>query len=143
MTWYYNDMPVEEIDSKYVGFVYLITNLVTGKRYIGKKLSKFSKTTTKTVTLKSGVKKKKKVRSKTDSDWKTYWSSSKDVQADVNALGENKFRREILMFCLTKGTATYYEAKFQFKHEVLEKPDEWYNGQIQCRIHRSHIKNEN
>jgi hypothetical protein len=143
MTWYYKDEPVEEIDPKYVGFVYLITNLVTGKRYIGKKLAKFSKTTTKTVTLKSGVKKKKKVRSKTDSDWKTYWSSSKDVQADVKQLGENKFRRDILMFCLTKGTATYYEAKFQFYHEVLEKPNEWYNGQIQCRIHRSHIKNEN
>jgi hypothetical protein len=143
MTWYYKDEPVEEIEPKYVGFVYLITNLVTGKRYIGKKLAKFSKTTTKTVTLKSGVKKKKKVRSKTDSDWKTYWSSSKDVQADVKQLGENKFRRDILMFCLTKGTATYYEAKFQFHHEVLEKPNEWYNGQIQCRIHRSHIKNEN
>ena len=142
MTWYFNNEPVEEIDPKYVGFVYLITNLSTGKRYIGKKLAKFSKTTTKTVTLKNGTKKKKKIRSKTDSDWKTYWSSSKDVQADVKTLGEDKFKREILMFCLSKGTATYYEAKYQFQHEVLEKPDKWYNGQIQCRIHRSHLKIE-
>ena len=142
MTWYFNNEPVEEIDPKYVGFVYLITNLSTGKRYIGKKLAKFSKTTTKTVTLKNGTKKKKKIRSKTDSDWKTYWSSSKDVQADVKTLGEDKFKREILMFCLSKGTATYYEAKYQFQYEVLEKPDEWYNGQIQCRIHRSHLKIE-
>ena len=117
MTWYFNNEPVEEIDPKYVGFVYLITNLSTGKRYIGKKLAKFSKTTTKTVTLKNGTKKKKKIRSKTDSDWKTYWSSSKDVQADVKTLGEDKFKREILMFCLSKGTATYYEAKYQFQHE--------------------------
>jgi hypothetical protein len=142
MTWLYNNVPIEDIDIKYVGFVYLITNLVTGKRYIGKKLSKFSKTSTKTVKLKDGTKKKKKIRSKVDSDWKTYWSSSKDVQADVKTLGEDKFKREILMFCLTKGTATYYEAKYQFQHEVLENPDKWYNGQIQCRIHRSHLKIE-
>jgi hypothetical protein len=143
MTWLYNNVPIEDIDIKYVGFVYLITNLVTGKRYIGKKLSKFSKTSTKTIKLKDGTKKKKKIRSKVDSDWKTYWSSSKDVQTDVKTLGEDKFKREILMFCLTKGTATYYEAKYQFQHQVLEKPDEWYNGQIQCRIHRSHLKIEN
>ena len=117
--WYYKDEEIDEIDPKYVGFVYLITNLVTGKRYIGKKLSKFSKTSTKTIKLKDGTKKKKKIRSKVDSDWKTYWSSSLEVQKDVKALGENKFRREILMFCLTKGTATYYEAKYQFHHEVL------------------------
>ena len=90
MTWLYNNVPIEDIDIKYVGFVYLITNLVTGKRYIGKKLSKFSKTSTKTIKLKDGTKKKKKIRSKVDSDWKTYWSSSKDVQADVKTLGEDK-----------------------------------------------------
>lgn len=140
MTWIYNGEPVEEIDDKYIGFVYLIQNLVTGKKYIGKKLTKFSKTATKTITLKNGTKKKKKVRSKVDSDWKTYWSSSEDVKKDVKELGKDNFKREILHFCLTKGTATYYEAKLQFQYEVLEKPDEWYNGQIQCRIHRSHIK---
>ena len=113
MTWTYKGEPVEEIDEKYTGFVYIITNLVTGKAYIGKKLSKFSKTTTKTVTLKNGNKKKKKIRSKIDSDWKTYWSSSKEVQDDVKALGEDKFTREILMFCLSKGTASYFEAKYQ------------------------------
>jgi len=142
MTWYYKGEPVEEIDPKYTGFVYLITNLVTGKKYIGKKLSKFSKTSTKTVTLKNGTKKKKKIRSKTESDWKTYWSSSKEVIEDVKTLGEDKFLREILMFCLSKGTASYYEAKLQMQHEVLEHPDLWYNGIVNCRVHRSHIKYE-
>jgi hypothetical protein len=140
MSWLYNGKPVEEIDDKYIGFVYLIENLVTGKKYIGKKLTKFSKTSTKTVALKDGTKKKKKVRTKVDSDWRTYWSSSDEVKKDVKELGEDNFKREILHFCLTKGTATYYEAKLQFQHEVLEYPDLWYNGQIQCRIHRSHIK---
>lgn len=142
MTWIYKGKPVEEIDEKYTGFVYIITNLVSGKAYIGKKLSKFSKTTTKTVTLKNGNKKKKKIRSKIDSDWKTYWSSSKEVQDDVKALGEDKFTREILMFCLSKGTASYFEAKYQMQNEVLEHPDKWYNGIVNCRVHRSHIKYE-
>ena len=142
MTWTYKGKPVEEIDEKYTGFVYIITNLVTGKAYIGKKLSKFSKTTTKTVKLKNGNKKKKKIRSKIESDWKTYWSSSKEVQDDVKALGEDKFTREILMFCLSKGTASYFEAKYQMQNEVLENPDKWYNGIVNCRVHRSHIKYE-
>ena len=142
MTWTYKGEPVEEIDEKYTGFVYIITNLVSGKAYIGKKLSKFSKTTTKTVTLKNGNKKKKKIRSKIESDWKTYWSSSKEVQDDVKALGEDKFTREILMFCLSKGTASYFEAKYQMQNEVLEYPDKWYNGIVNCRVHRSHIKYE-
>lgn len=131
--WLYKGEPIYEIDPKYTGFVYLIENLQNGKRYIGKKLAKFRKTKT--------VKGKKK-RSSVESDWRTYWSSSKDVQEDVKTLGADKFKREILMFCLSKGTANYYEAKYQFVYEVLEKPDEWYNGQIQCRVHRSHIKIE-
>ena len=131
MTWYYEGNPVEEIDEKFVGFVYIITNLVTGKQYIGKKLSKFSRT--KTI---KGKKKKVKI----DSDWKTYWSSSEDVKKDVAELGEENFKREILMFCLTKGTCSYFEAKLQMVNEVLEYPDKWYNGQVQCRVHRSHIK---
>ena len=142
MTWYYKGEPVEEIDDKYTGFVYLITNLATDKKYIGKKLTKFSKTNIKTVKLKNGTKKKKKIRSKVDSDWKTYWSSSKEVIEDVKALGEDKFKREILMFCLSKGTASYFEAKFQMQNEVLEHPDKWYNGIVNCRVHRSHIKYE-
>jgi hypothetical protein len=142
MTWYYKGEPVEEIDEKYTGFVYLITNCVTGKKYIGKKLAKFSKTNVRTIKLKNGTKKKKKIRSKIESDWKTYWSSSKEVIDDVKALGEDKFKREILMFCLSKGTASYFEAKFQMQNEVLEHPDMWYNGIVNCRVHRSHIKYE-
>ena len=142
MTWYYKGQPVYEIDEKYVGFVYLIQNTVSGKAYIGKKLSKFSKTNIKTVTLKNGNKKKKKIRSKIESDWLQYWSSSKEVIEDVKTLGEDKFTREILMFCLSKGTASYFEAKFQMQNEVLEHPDKWYNGIVNCRVHRSHIKYE-
>ena len=132
MTWYYKGEVYdgEDID-KWSGFVYLITNLANDKKYIGKKLLWFSK---------QRIIKGKKKRTKVESDWRTYWSSSEDVKADVAELGEGNFRRDILHFCLNKGSTSYLEAKEQFLNEVLEKPDQWYNGQIQCRIHRSHIK---
>jgi hypothetical protein len=131
--WLYNGQEVTDIEEKYVAFVYLITNLTNNRRYIGKKLTKFSRT--KTV---KGKKKKVKI----DSDWQTYWSSSEEVKKDVVELGEHNFRREILHFCISKGTSTYLEAKEQFSNEVLEHPELWYNGHIQCRVHRNHLKFE-
>ena len=131
--WLYNGQEVTEIEDKYVAFVYLITNLTNNRRYIGKKLTKFSRT--------KMVKGKKK-RVKIDSDWQTYWSSSEEVQKDVKELGEHNFKREIIHFCISKGTSTYLEAKLQFQNEVLENPDLWYNGHIQCRVHRNHLKFE-
>lgn len=121
----------EDLIDKNIGYVYLITNLTSGRKYIGKKLFWFSKTRT----LK-GKKKKEKVLS----DWKEYWSSSDDLKKDVADLGEHNFTREILHLCMNKGTMSYLEAKLQFQHEVLEKPDEWYNGIINCKIHRTHVK---
>ena len=94
-------------------------------------LTEFTKTTTK---------KGKKKRVKYESDWRTYWSSSDELKKDVAELGEENFRREIIHFCLNKGSASYFEAKEQFLNEVLEHPDQWYNGQIQVRVHRTHIK---
>ena len=137
--WYYNDQVLTELPEDKIGFVYLITNLNTGRRYIGKKLSKFSRVKYNMVTQKNGIKKRKKIRSKIDSDWQTYWSSSPEVQADVKQLGENTFRREILYFADSKGQLSYLEAREQFQRQVLENPDSWYNGIIQCRIHRSHV----
>lgn len=131
MTWYYNDEPVEQIDDKYLAFVYLITNITNGKKYIGLKTTKSSKTKT--------VKGKKK-KFKVESDWRDYWSSSEDLKKDVELLGKDSFKREILYFCINKGTANYLEAREQFDNRVLEKPDDWYNGIINCRVHWSHIK---
>lgn len=138
--WFYNNEIVEELPEDCVGFVYLITNELNGRKYIGKKLAKFSRTKQKTVTLKNGTKKKKKVKTKTDSDWMDYYGSSVELSADVNSLGKENFRREILHFCKSKGTMSYVEAKLQFQYEVLEKPDEFYNGHIQVRVHRSTLK---
>lgn len=139
--WYHNNAPVEELPDDCVGFVYIITNMVSGRRYIGKKLSKFSKTTYKTVTLKNGTKKKKKIKSKIDSDWKDYYGSSNELNKDVEVLGKDNFKREILYFCSSKALCSYIEAREQFTNRVLES-DDWYNGNIMVRVHGSHIKNK-
>ena len=139
MTWLYQNTPVETLPETCVGFVYLITNNLTGRKYIGKKLAKFSKTTYRTVKQKNGIKKKKKIRSKVDSDWREYWSSSDELKKDIVSLGQDNFTREILFYCKSKSECTYIEARTQFERKVLES-DDYYNGQISCRIHQSHIK---
>lgn len=137
--WLYQEKELIELPEDCVGFVYLITNLVSGRRYIGKKLSKFSRTKYQTVTLKSGVKKKKKIRSKIDSDWREYYGSSEHLTKDIELLGKDNFKREILFFCQSKALCSYIEAREQFSNKVLES-DDWYNGNISIRVHGNHIK---
>jgi len=138
MTWIYQGKEVTELPEDCVGFVYVIENVVTGRKYIGKKLAKFSKTTYKVVKLKNGTKKKKKIRSKIDSDWQTYYGSSPNLTADIDTLGTDKFTREILYYCKSKAECSYVEAREQFERKVLESND-YYNGHIQVRVHGSHI----
>jgi hypothetical protein len=137
--WTFNNIIVEELPEDCVGFVYLITNKANQRMYIGKKLSKFSKTTYKMVTQKNGVKKRKKIKSKVDSDWMDYYGSSIELNKDVESLGKENFTREILFFCKSKAECSYIEAREQYSRKVLES-DNFYNGQISCRIHKSHIK---
>lgn len=136
--WLYNNEVVNELPEDCVGFVYLIVNLTNNRKYIGKKLAKFSKTSYKTVTLKNGTKKKKKIKSKIDSDWLEYYGSSNELNKDVEALGKDQFTREILFFCKSKAECSYVEAREQFSRRVLEST-EYYNNNIMCRIHGSHI----
>ena len=138
MSWYYADQLIETLPEDCVGFVYLITNLASGRMYIGKKLAKFSKTSYKTVKLKNGTKKKKRIRSKIDSDWQDYYGSSPALTEDVTQLGKENFRREILFYCSSKSECSYIEAREQFSRRVLESND-YYNGHIQVRVHGSHI----
>ena len=84
MSWYYQNTLVEEISEEYIGFVYIITNLTTGRMYIGKKLAKFAKTTYKTIKLKNGKKKRKKIRGKIESDWQEYYGSNDELNQSVS-----------------------------------------------------------
>lgn len=138
MSWYYENNLITELPEDCVGFVYIITNTTNGRMYIGKKLAKFSKTTYKTVKLKNGTKKKKKIRGKIDSDWQTYYGSSVELTKDVEQLGTDKFKREVLYYCKSKAECSYVEAREQFSRRVLESKD-YYNGHIAVRVHGSHI----
>ena len=139
MVWLYENTQIEQLPDDCVGFVYLITNNTTGRKYIGKKLAKFSKTTYRIVKLKNGNKKRKKIRSKIESDWQLYYGSNTELNQDIERLGADNFTREILFYCNSKASCSYIEAREQFNHRVLES-DDYYNGQIVCRIHGSHIK---
>ena len=141
MTWLYQNTPVETLPESCVGFVYLITNNLTGRKYIGKKLAKFSKTTYRTVKQKNGIKKKKRIRSKIDSDWQQYYGSSAELSADIERLGTDNFTREILYYCASKSECSYIEAREQFSRRVLESQD-YYNGHIQVRVHGRQILNK-
>jgi len=142
MTWHYQNTLIEELPEDCVGFVYIITNNLSGKKYIGKKLAKFSKTTYRVIKQKNGIKKRKKIRSKIDSDWREYYGSNEELNRDVVALGAENFKREILFYCKSKAECSYIEAREQFTHKVLESND-YYNGQISVRVHGSHIKKLN
>ena len=141
MVWLYENTQIQELPEDCVGFVYLITNKLSGRKYIGKKLAKFSKTTYKLVKIKNRNKKRKKIRSKIDSDWQLYYGSNDQLNQDIQELGSDNFTREILFYCRSKAECSYIEAREQFNHKVLES-DDYYNGQIVCRIHGSHIKNK-
>jgi hypothetical protein len=130
--WTYQQQPLEEIPEGYIGFVYLITNLKSGQKYIGKKLAQFKKTRP---PLKG---KKLKRRTTVESDWRDYWGSSERLQADVHKLGPENFTREILYLCKSKAEMSYLEAREQFERRVLES-DDYYNGIINVRVGGSNI----
>jgi len=128
--WLYNNTPFEEIPDGYVAFVYLITNEVTGRKYIGKKLFKFTRT---------AKRKGKRVKKQVDSDWLDYYGSNKELNEHVELYGKDKFKREILYLCKSKGEASYLEAKEQFARDALMTED-YYNTWIMVRVRKSHIK---
>ena len=126
--WYYKGEEFKDLEN-YTGFVYIITNLRTDRKYIGKKLFHFSKT-------KQVKGKKKKI--KVESDWLDYYGSNEELNHHVNIFGKDQFRREIIRLCASKGEMSYFEAKYQFENAVLES-EQWYNTWIMCKVHKKHL----
>jgi len=112
---------VGEVDpDKYYGFVYLITNTVSGRKYIGRK---FYHT----------YRKRKRVR---ESNWRVYAGSCKPLKEDMQRMGKDKFTFEIICNYKTRGGVVSGEVHFQTDNDVLS-PELlpcgerlYYNGQI-------------
>ena len=137
INWFYENLafePDEEFLKDFVGFVYCITD-PDGKKYIGKK---FFWSTRRLPPLK-GSKRKRKVTKQ--SDWREYYGSNETLKILVEHQGGEKYEREILRLCKTKGDCSYYEAKLQFQYDVLLR-DDYYNAFIGCKIHAKHLTGE-
>jgi len=130
--WYYNDEHYNQTPEDYQGFVYEIVELDTGRRYIGKK--NFWKPKTLAITKT----RKRRVRTRTESDWRDYYGSSDKVKSLVESKGRKNFQKVILKLCKTKGEMSYYEAKMQFEKDVLLSSN-YYNEFIGCKIHAKHL----
>jgi len=135
MTWTYKNKEVTEIPAEFIGFVYLITNTTNKRKYIGKKLTQFKRSKK---PLKGRTNKR---RYTVESDWRDYYGSSDELTADIELLGKDKFKREILYWCSSKSELSYIEAREQFTHKVLESK-QWYNGHIRVRVHQKGILKE-
>lgn len=135
MPWMYQGAAVDSLPEGTVGFVYLITNLTNHRRYVGKKLAQFKKSRP---PLKGRSNKR---RSLVESDWRDYWGSNDVLLQDVQTLGADRFTRDILYICRSRGVMAYLEALEQFQRGVLES-DLYYNGIINVRIGSSNLLRE-
>ncbi len=131
--WYYEQKEFTDTPDNFAGFVYLITDLSNQRKYVGKKLFHRSKI------LPKNSKRARRSRQTVDSDWRTYCGSSKAVSELVEEFGLDRFKREIIRLCVTKGEMSYYETKEQIEREVLFS-DEYYNEFIGCKIHARHVR---
>jgi len=131
--WLFNNVIFSD-DSigTHAGFIYIITNIVNNKKYIGKKIF------TNTRRIKQKNKTRRKVK-KTESDWRDYYGSSPSLSSDIEKYGKSNFKREIIKLCVSKSELTYFEAKEQFARGCLESPG-WYNEHIMCRVRKANLK---
>ena len=134
--WLYEGKPYnpeyEDIPEEYVGFVYQITDNETGEIYIGQK--RFHKPKTLPITKT----RKRRVKTRVESDWRTYHGSSQVIKENIVAGCSDRYTREILRFGYSKGDLSYLEMLEQVERKVLFDP-KYLNGIINVRIHQKHI----
>ena len=152
--WFYKNEVIDSIDKmpeNTYGFIYQVTHLPTGRKYIGKKVLYFERN------VKLGKKElqalkeerkakgiggrppaKKKVIK--ESDWKTYYGSQAEIKELVSKGKESDFSREILKFVDNKKHLTYYECKYLFIYEVLENNEEYINDNILAKFYSKDFK---
>jgi hypothetical protein len=130
MTWYYQGKEFTEDDiNDHFGFVYLISHIPSGRKYIGKKF--FSKAGYKQVKGK-----RKKIRK--TSDWLKYWGSNKELQEEIKTNGEEQYQREILYLCKSRSECSYYETYEIFVRNALLS-ESYYNAWVSVKVRKDHL----
>lgn len=134
MNWVYknNELTDDMIPVKAQGFIYILTYTPTGQRYIGRKLL------TKAHRRQQN---KKIIRSRVESDWREYWSSSPEIKSMIEREGTDNFVREVLVFADTKGQLNYLEEKFLYYVGALES-ERWLNSNIRSKMYKRNILNK-
>lgn len=134
LTWYYKGDVLEDeaIPEKAAGFIYLITHTTSDRRYIGRKLL---------TKIHRRQKNKKIIRSRVESDWREYWSSSPEIAKMIEEEGTDNFVREVLVFAQSKGQLNYLEEKFLYSLGVLES-ESWINSNIRSKMYKRNILNK-
>lgn len=140
--WFYKNIEIKDISEEYLGFIYQITNLTNGRIYIGKKKSTFKRKCSKVKYNTDGKKsKRKEVYYKYfPSDWIEYYGSSKSLQKDIDELGKDLFKREIIYFCKTDSDMSYMESDEIFRRKALLSK-KFYNEWVSCKISKNNLKN--
>lgn len=156
LTWIHKETPVtsiEDMPEGTYGFIYEVTHIPTGKKYLGKKVLYFErnkklgkkelealKEERKAQGIGGRVPLKKKVI--TESDWKTYYGSQKEILELVKEGNQEEFKREILQYVPDKKQLTYYECKYLFINEVLETRNNYINDNILGKFYRKDFFND-
>lgn len=134
MTWFFRGEPFTSAEiGKAHSFVYKITEIETGRFYVGKKQF----TSTRKLPPLKGAKRRRTVTK--ESDWQSYHGSNDELKALVAEKGTEAFRREILHLCKGKGEASYMELYEQIQHDCLRRSD-CFNEWIAVKVHRKHLK---
>ena len=141
--WLYQNKEIHSLEDlpQTFGFVYRVIHEPTGKIYIGKKVLQFTrkaKLTKKDLAVYEGEKGRKPSYKHviSESDWKTYYGSNKEIVAMLKEGKHDEFKREILHLAPSKKLLTYYETKYLFVYSVLEKPEEFFNDNILGKFFR-------
>ena len=138
MSWTYKGKTIKDLTDfppNTYGFVYCVTHKPSNKKYIGKKVLYFSKK------VKIGKKELAKMQNLVgrrpayklaikESDWLNYYGSQKELKSLLAESKTKDFERSILKIVPNKKLLTYFETKYQFVYQVLEKPDEFFNDNI-------------
>jgi hypothetical protein len=151
MNWLYENKEITEevIPEEAAGFVYKITHIPTGKYYIGKKSLESVRTVKigkrelekikeerKAAGIGGRAPLKKKVRKV--SDWGTYYSSNEWIKEQIKEGNASDFQREIIQFCNSKKSLSYYEVYWMFKYDILSD-ENCLNGNISGKFYRKDL----